>query len=707
MATDPVCGMSVDERSSELILFRDGRAHYFCSESCLAQFADPLRSLRRLKQRLLLAWPLSIAVVLLVYLARFPGAPYLELVLAALVQFYVGAPFYRGTWDALRSRVANMDILIAVGSTLAFGYSALSVLVPGLVPAVSFFDASALIVTLILTGHYLEQATRRSASSALLKLPGLLPGRVSLTRAGLPMELAPSEVEVGDRFVVPPGGRVPADGKVVLGSSSVDESILTGEAMPVRKGVGDPVVAGALNQEGRLEVEAERVGDDTFLAQVGRLLAEAETSRMPLRRLADRISERFVPFVFAVGLAASLGWVLLGAGPAIALLVLVSVIITACPCAFGIATPAAILVGTGRAAERGILFRGSDAIERASRVDLVLTDKTGTITSGTPKLIEIVTAPNGSDNEMLRIAAGLEASVPHPLARALVAAARERQIEPAPVQETRVVPGLGVFGTLDGRPVSVRWAASLPGGPSLGGLDREARRFERLGRSWTAVWSGETLLGLFGFSDPLSPGVRPAVDHLRDLGVPVVLVTGDSEAVGTAIAAEAGISEVHARMSPGAKLEFLRQKQSEGHRVAFVGDGVNDAPVLAAADLGIALGSGTDVAQAAGNVLLVRTDFDGVPAALEIGRRTVAKVRQNLGWAIAYNAILLPVAAGALVPLTGLAIFYLLPITGAFAMGLSSTIVVANSLSLRRTRPWRRSALPPGTAPIVRPAPAP
>ncbi|HEV2519754.1 MAG TPA: heavy metal translocating P-type ATPase [Thermoplasmata archaeon] len=706
MATDPVCGMSVDERSCELTLFRDGRTRYFCSAGCLAEFADPQRARQRLARRLAVAWPLSLAIVALVYVVSIPGGPYLELAGAAVVQVYAGEPFYRGLWDALRSRVANMDVLIAIGSSLAFGYSALAVLAPGRVPAVTFFDASSLIVTLILTGHYLEQATRRRASGALQRLSEMLPRSVRVRRDGRALEIAPSAVQIGDLVEIAPGGRFPADGKVVTGRSDVDESILTGESRPIRKGPGDRVIAGALNQDGLLEVVADRVGDDTFLGTVGRLLIEAETSRMPVRQLADRISERFVPLVLGLGLVATAAWALGGVGPAVALLVLVSVIITACPCAFGIATPAAILVGTGRAAELGILFRGAESIDTAARVNLLLTDKTGTITTGRPVVREVVPAPGHSEREVLEIAGGLEASVRHPLALAVVAACQERSIPALPVDGISVRPGEGVRGTIDGAIVSI---GPLLGGTApndLGALVGEAERLDRLGRSGSIVRRGDAVVGLLGFSDALAPGVPATVERLRRQGIEVIMVTGDSEAAARAAAEEAGIREFHARVSPSGKVDLLRAKRAAGHCVAYVGDGVNDAPVLAAADLGIALGSGTEVAQEAGNVLLVRSEFALVPTALSVGRRTVAKVRQNLGWAIGYNAVLLPIAAGALVPLAGLGVFFYLPITGALAMGLSSTIVVANSLSLRRTaaeeatRPAGRSlAIPSSVGP--------
>jgi Cu+-exporting ATPase len=493
-----------------------------------------------------------------------------------------------------------------------------------------------------------------------------------------------AEVRVGDRIRVPPGGRVPSDGIVRSGQSSVDESLLTGESLPVEKGVGARVVAGSLNGNGALDIEATEVGEDTFLAQIGRLLAEAETSHVPLQRLADRIAERFVPLVLALAILASIGWSLFGAGLTTALLVFVSVAITACPCAFGIATPAAIVVGTGRAAEDGVLFRGSDALERAARIDLVLTDKTGTLTRGTPKLSELVPAPGISEAELLALSAGLESASEHPLARAVLRAAAERGIEPRPVEGAVAQPGLGVRATVDGRALWVRGGTDSARRLLPSPLDGEADRLESRGRTWSIVGEGNRPLGLLGFSDPPARDVAEAVRRLEADGIPVVMVTGDNLRAARALADEVGIREVHAGLSPEGKLALLREKKAAGRTVAFVGDGVNDAPVLAAADLGIAIGTGTDVAREAGNVLLVRPEFSGVPLALRVGRRTVAKVRQNLFWALGYNAVLLPVAAGALVPLFGLRVFEVLPIVGALAMGLSSTTVVLNSLGVRR-----------------------
>ena len=684
MTTDPVCGMAVDEHTAELSLVRENRTYYFCSTSCLEEFSAPQRQLARLRRRLAVAWPLSIAIVLLTYALHLPDWPYLAFALATGVQFYPGLQFYRGTGDAIRSRLWNMDVLIAVGTTVAYGYSTVVVWLPGHLPPEYYFDASALIVTLILTGNYLEHLTRERSRGALRELQELLPTTARVLRDGTETEVPVSEVRPGELFRVRPGGRVPTDGRIREGRSTLTEALLTGEGLPVERAPGDRVLAGTINGDGVLTVEATRVGQDTLLAQIGQLVTEAEVSRVPLTQLADRIASIFVPVVLALAVAASLGWFLDGADLTVALLVFVSVAITACPCAFGIATPAAIVVGTGRAAEEGILFKGRDSLERASRIDLVLTDKTGTLTRGEPTLTDLLPAPGETPDRLLALAAGLESGSGHPLAKAVLQAARERGITGLPFDQVEEVPGQGVQGLQGGTRFRILRAGHAPGAaPALGALSGEPARLEGQGRTWSVLFADDRPLGLLGFADEIAPGVPPAVQALARDGIRVVMATGDHETAALAVARAAGIREVHAGLSPADKMALLRRLQAEGHRVAYVGDGINDAPALSAADLGIAIGAGTDVAKEAGGVILVRSDFRGVALALRTGRRTVGKVRGNLTWALGYNAVLLPIAAGALVPVFGLGVYNVLPITGALAMGISSTTVVLNSLSLR------------------------
>jgi heavy metal translocating P-type ATPase len=691
MATDPVCGMFVEPGADALQLTRDNRTYYFCSRACQRSFAEPERERVRLLRRLALAWPLSIAIVLLTYVVSFPHSVVVTAVLAAVVQFYPGAVFYRGTYDAVRQRTANMDVLIAVGTTTAFLYSVGVVLFPGHLAPATYFDASALIITLILTGNYLEHLTRVRAGSALRRLDELLPREAEVVRAGAVLSVPPSEVRAGDRMRVRPGGRFAADGVIRSGRTTVDESLLTGESLPVPKGPGDRVLAGAINGDGALDVEATGVGADTFVAQVGRLLTDAEMSRVPLQRTADRIAAVFVPVVLLLALLAALAWFLLGgAGATVSVLVFVTVSITACPCAFGLATPAAILVGTGRAADEGILFRGPDALERTARVDLVLTDKTGTLTGASPELTEVDGWAPHSSAEVLAVAAGLEASSEHALARAVRARAARDRIVPTRVEEVRAEPGVGVRGSSAGRPVAIlRGETALAEGVDLAPASGTIREAEFRGESWSVVVSEGRLLGILRFRATIGPGVAPAIAALRTMGVVVVMVTGDRPEAARAVAAELGIRDVHAEVTPGEKVALIGRYRGQGKRVGFVGDGINDAAALASADVGIAIGTGTEVAREAGQVLLVHSDFSGVPSALRIARRTVAKVRGNLLWAIGYNLVLLPIAAGALVPWLGLGIYGILPIAGALAMGLSSTTVLLNSLSLRGDGPLR------------------
>jgi P-type Cu+ transporter len=684
MATDPVCGMFVDERTAELTLSRENRAYYFCSTSCLQEFSAPERQLARLNLRLAVGWPLSAAIIAITYAFHFPYWPWVALALASVVQFYPGFQFLRGAYDAARNRVWNMDVLIAVGTTVAYAYSAAAVILPSRLPQDFYFDASALIITLILTGNYLEHLTREKARGSLRKLKEQLPTMALVLREGREVEVPVSEVQVGDRFRVRPGARFPTDGRVLDGHSAVNEAILTGESLPVEKHPGDELIAGAVNGEGLLTVQASKVGADTLLAQIGQLVAEAETSRVPLQQLADRIASRFVPLVLVLAVIASIGWFLVGAGFTIALLVFVSVVIIACPCAFGIATPAAIVVGTGRAAEEGILFKGRDSLERASQIDVVLSDKTGTLTRGEPGLSDLIPGPGATANRVLSLAAGLEQGSEHPLARAVREKAAHDGILGSPIRDVTVEPGRGIRGVLEGRTVSILHGSAVQvAGIDLGSVAAEAHRLENEGKSWSVLLDGGKLAGILGFSDEVAAGVSEAVTALASDGISVVMVTGDHEAAARHIAEQVGITEVHAGMTPQGKLDLIKRFQAEGKHVGYVGDGINDAPALATADLGIAIGAGTDVAKETGGVILVRSDFRGVALALRTGRRTVKKVRGNLTWALGYNSVLLPVAAGALVPVFGLGIYNVLPVTGALAMALSSTSVMLNSLSLR------------------------
>jgi Cu+-exporting ATPase len=683
MATDPVCGMTVEEATADLRLVRDNRTYYFCSRSCLETFAEPRRELRSLKARLAVGAVLSVGVLALTYGPRVPEGAETAALLAGVVQFYPGWHFYRGLADAVRSRHWNMDVLVAVGSSVAYGYSVVALLGIGGLPRDLYFDASSLIITLILAGNYIERGVRDRAAGTLLRLRERLPARALRIRNGVEEEVPLEEIRPGDRLRVLPGGSIPCDGLVIRGESSVEEALLTGEPGPVRKAPGDRVLAGTINGPGPLEIEAQAVAEDTFLAEIGRLVQDAETDRMPLSQLADRIAERFVPGVLALAVASSLAWHFLGSADlAVTLLVFVTVAITACPCAFGLATPAALMVGTTGAAEDGILFKGRGALERLDRVDVVLTDKTGTLTAGTPRLVEV--HPLSEErSHLLAIAAGLESGSEHPLAQAVLQAAHDEGIAPAPVEAVKVLPGLGISGFWEGKEVFLGTAD--PADLAAEGLEDLWRGAQERGQTVSVVKVGSRVAGALFFEDSLLPESEEGVRWLRSLGIRVILVSGDQEGPVRRVAERLGLAEALWGQTPSQKLERIRQWRNEGYTVAFVGDGINDAPALTAADVGIAIGGGTDVAREAGHVVLLRRDFRDVARALLWARATVRKVRQNLWWALGYNGVLLPIAAGVLVPLFTLAMYNVLPMLGALAMGLSSTSVLVNSLSLRRS----------------------
>jgi Cu+-exporting ATPase len=686
--------MFVEERPDSLQLVRENRVYYFCCSECRDRFADPEEEGRRLARRLAVAWPFSGVILVLTYVVSSRDAAVLSAVLGAVVQGYAGYPFYLGAVDAVRRRIGNMDFLIAVGTSAAFGYSVAALALPGRLPPVYFFDASAMIVTLILTGSYLEHRTRLRAGSALRRLGELLPTEAVVVRDGVERTVPVRELIVGDRVRVAPGQRFPADGTIRAGRTSVVEAILTGEPGAVEKSPGASVLGGSVNGIGPVEFEVVRTGAETFVAQIGSLLSEAEMSRVPIQRTADRIASGFVPVVFALAIAAAVFWrTVAGADLTVTLLVFVTVTITACPCAFGLATPAAILVGTGRAAEDGVLFQGGDAIERVSRVDLLLTDKTGTLTTPEPGVASWAVVANVPEEELIATAAGLSSGTDHPLSLAVLRSAAIHHVAPVRCSETSIDPGLGTRGRSgDGSAAILSLGAATREGVDLAPLSEWTRAVASRGESASIVVRDGRLLGGVSFGATLVPGAREAVAALRAGGIDVAIVTGDNEPAARRVAEQLGIERVYASAGPSEKVAIIERYRRAGYHVGFVGDGVNDAPALASADAGFAIGSGTDIAREAGQVILVRPDFRVVPAAIGWARRTVARVRWNLVWALGYNAILLPIAAGALVPWLGFGIYQWLPIAGALAMGLSSATVVLNSLTLRRPLPADRSA---------------
>ncbi|PMR61985.1 copper-translocating P-type ATPase [Verrucosispora sp. ts21] len=658
---------------------------------------EPVDELRSLRTRLWVSVALTVPVIALAMVPawQFTYWQWLSLVLAAPVVVYGGLPFHRAALVNLRHGAATMDTLVSVGTLAAFGWSVWALFLgtagtPGMTHPFSFdigrtdgagniyLEAAAGVTAFILAGRYFEARSKRTAGAALRALLELGAKDVSVLRHGVETRIPVEQLAVGDRFVVRPGEKIATDGTVDEGSSAVDASLVTGESVPVEVGVGDAVVGGCVNAGGRLVITATRVGADTQLAQMARLVEQAQSGKAAAQRLADRISGIFVPIVLLLA-AGTLGWWLgSGAGPTAAFTAAVAVLIIACPCALGLATPTALLVGTGRGAQLGVLIKGPEMLESTRRVDTVVLDKTGTVTTGRMTLLEVIPGTGEQRDETLRMAAALEAGSEHPVARAVVAGAAEVGELP-PVIGFANVAGLGVSGSVDGREV-------LLGRPRLlrerglvvpDDLARSATDAQAAGRTAVLVgWEGRAR-AVLAVADQVKPTSREAVRRLRALGLTPVLLTGDNATVASAVAAEVGIDEVIAEVLPAEKVDVVSRLQAEGRVVAMVGDGVNDAAALAQADLGLAMGTGTDAAIEASDLTLVRDDLLAAVDAIRLARRTLGTIKGNLFWAFAYNVAALPLAAAGL----------LNPMIAGAAMAFSSVFVVANSLRLRRFRP--------------------
>ncbi len=639
---------------------------------------DPLG--RRLAVSALLSAP--VLLVAMIPALRVDGWERPALALTAVVVLWGGWPFHRAAWTGLRHRAATMDTLISLGTLAALGWSAAVVLVPAASGEDVYLEVAAVVTTFLLAGRYLEARAKRRAGAALTALLELGAKEASLLDGdGRERRVPAAGLRPGDRFLVRPGERIATDGVVEAGSSAVDASLLTGESMPVEVGPGDAVTGATINAGGRLEVRATRVGSDTALSRIARLVTEAQSGKAPAQRLADRVSAVFVPVVIALAVATLVAWLAAGGGAAAAFTAAVSVLIIACPCALGLATPTALLVGTGRGAQLGILIRGPEVLESTRRIDTVVLDKTGTVTAGEMSLLDVVVAEGGDRREALRLAGGLEEASEHPVGRAVAAAARaEAGPLPSP-QGFANREGLGVEGEVEGRAVVV----GRPEAVGRAGLDPPLgdalRRARASGRTAVAVaWDGRTR-ALLVVADAVRPDSAGAVRELRGLGLRPILLTGDSRPAALAVAREVGIDEVVAEVLPSQKAAAVERLQGEGRAVAMVGDGVNDAPALARADLGIAVGTGTDVAIEASDITLVAGGLRGVADAIRLSRRTLRTIRGNLFWAFAYNVAALPLAA----------LGYLSPLVAGAAMALSSLFVVGNSLRLRRFGPQRSS----------------
>jgi len=710
VATDPVCGMFVEEKPDSIQHSADGRKYHFCSTQCLNEFTQPEREMKKLKRHVAISIGLTIPIVILTIPHMFPSqfeglipvsmelSSYIMLALATPIQFWIGWRFYRGTWDGIRARASNMDTLIALGTTAAYLYSAAVTIAPGNFPFASvYFETDAIIITLILVGKLLETRTKEKASSAMRKLMDLQPRSAKVIREGNEIEIPVEQVKEGDLLIVRPGERVPVDGIVLEGESSVDESAVTGESLPVDKSKDSEVIGATINQSGLLKVKATKVGQDTVLSQIITLVENARMGKAPMQRMVDQVSKYFVPVVITVAIGVSIGWYFAGgAGLTYSVLAFVSVIIIACPCALGIATPAALMMGAGKGAENGILFKGGEHLEIARKVNTVVFDKTGTLTVGKPSVTDIVDLSGMGDNELLRVAAIAESGSEHPLGQAVVRKAKEIGIPVSNPNSFEAVSGHGLRANYGGHEVLIgnrklmrenRIAVTAE-------VDASLQKLEQEGKTATLVSIDGKLSGVIAMADTVKDSAKEAIESLNLMHVEVAMLTGDNERTANAIASKLGIKRVIAQVLPQEKEQVIAKLKDEGRVVAMVGDGINDAPALARADLGIAIGSGTDVAKETGGIILIKNDVRDVVAALELGKKTVSKIKQNLFWAFAYNTGLIPLAGGALVPFLGLEVFGWLPILAGAAMALSSVTVVGNSLLLGRYKPKFAAARP-------------
>jgi len=641
------------------------------------------------------------------WMPGFLGNHYLLWALATPVQFWAGLQFYRGAWGALKHRTTNMNTLIAVGTSAAYLYSVAAILFPGFFAsggrgAHVYFDTASIIIALILLGKYLEARAKGQTSNAMKKLMGMQAKTARVIRDGQESDIPIEDVAVGDLILVRPGEKVPVDGLIREGGSSLDESMITGESIPVEKGAGDQVIGATINRTGSFRFEATKVGKDTALSQIIRLVEEAQGSKAPIQRLADLIASYFVPAVIGIATVTFILWLIFGPSPVFtyALLNFVAVLIIACPCALGLATPTAIMVGTGKGAENGVLIRSGEALETAHKLNTIVLDKTGTLTVGKPVVTDLFAAEGFTEDDVLGLAAAAERGSEHPLGEAIVAAAQEKSLALSEVKDFNAVPGHGIEAAVSGRRVVLGNLKLMEDrGFALTGLGERAATLSEQGKTPMFVGIDGTAAGVIAVADTLKPGARETVAELRRLGLEVVMLTGDNRRTAEAIARDVGTDRVLAEVLPEHKAAEVKRLQEEGKQVAMVGDGINDAPALAQANVGIAIGTGTDVAMEAADITLMSGDLKGVVTAISLSKRTMRTIKQNLFWAFAYNTVLIPVAAGVLyfafgqtgTP-AGLKFFFgdygfLNPMLAALAMATSSVTVVSNSLRLRGFKP--------------------
>lgn len=698
MAKDPVCGMVVDEKTA-LSAEIEGRLFYFCGSNCMKTFANPEKELSKLKKRMYVAATGALVLAILrgaVYIglamgaltvtwAPIPNLPYLTwglllFIIVTPVQFIGGWTFYVGAYESIKKRTANMDLLISIGTLAAYIYSTIVLFFPGYFPVKErdvYFEVSAVIIAFVLLGKYMEEAIKKRSSASVRKLLDLRPSMAWVLRNGLETEIPAKDVVVNDILIVRPGEKVPTDGIVMDGMSAVDEKMITGESIPVDKKAGDEVIGATVNKQGLLKIKATKVGVETALSQIVHIVEEAQASTGHIQRLVDSVSAKFVPAVISISVASFLIWYFVMGNFIVGLLSFIAVLIIACPCALGIATPAALMVGVGKGAEAGILIRSAEYLERSEKTNTVVLDKTGTITKGEPSVTDIITFDGFTNQEVLRISASAESGSEHPLAQAIVDMAKKRKLSLEDPKQFEAVSGMGVTAVISNKRVlfgnrKLVYKFEIPSDliePKMANLESD-------GKTVMILSIDKEIAGLIAVADTIKESSPEAIRALNELGIEAIMLTGDNEKTARAVAQKVGISNVIANVLPGEKAVAIKKLQSEGKVVAMVGDGINDAPALAQADIGIAIGSGSDIAKETGGIILIRDDIMDVARAIRLSRATIKKIKQNLFWALIYNSGGIPIAA----------IGLLSPIVAAAAMALSSISVIANSSLLKRLK---------------------
>ena len=699
MAKDVVCGMYVDENKTPFKIEQDGIMYYFCSDNCLKTFLKPQVEMKKLKYVAIFSLVIGSLTALFeyVYMIDWFGIPnYIWLfLLATPVQFIGGWRFYLGTRDAIKAKQANMDTLIAIGTTAAWVYSTIyafqGILWSTIFPKVTaggpevYFTESGLIIGFILLGKYLEHIVKGKASHAIRKLMDLQPKMATVVRNGKEEQIPVEQVKVDDIIIIKPGEKIPVDGEIVEGYSAIDQSAITGESMPVTKKVGDEVIGATINKSGLIKVKATKVGTETTLSQIVKMVQEAIVSRAPMQRLADKVSSYFVPAVIIISVGSFLFWYFVVGLPfSLALTILIAVLIIACPCALGIATPAAIMIGAGKGAQNGILIKSGEYLEKTYKLDAIIFDKTGTLTKGEPAVTDIV-ALSSDENDVLQLAAMAEKGSEHPIGEAILKKAEEKKIKISELKGYETVAGKGIKAIYMNKTILVGNRMFMKdNGIDSGKIEPQNQKLEEEGKTAVIVSYGEKIMGIIAVADTTKEFSREAVEELKKMKKEVWMITGDNERTAKAVAKQLGIENVMAQVLPQDKAMKVKELQQKRKIVAAVGDGINDAPMLAQADVGIAVGAGTDIAKETGGIVLIKNDLRDVVTSIDLSRKTVRKMKENLFWAFIYNVGLIPIAAGILYPFLGI---LLNPIYAAIAMASSSITVVSNSMLLNRYKP--------------------